>query len=39
MWDNLKKAIDLNTDMKKLLATDMEFGKYFADDRYNALIN
>jgi len=39
MWDNLKKAIDLNADMKKLLATDMEFGKYFADDRYTALIN
>ncbi len=38
MWDNLQKAIDLNADMKKVLATDMEFGKYFADDRYTALI-
>ena len=38
MWDNLKKAIDLNPDMKAVLATDMEFGKYFADDKFAALV-
>lgn len=38
MWDNLKKAIELNPDMKAVLATDMEFGKYYADDKFAALV-
>ncbi len=38
MWTGLRKAIEINPDLKEVLATDMVFGKYFEDDSFKALV-
>ena len=39
MWDNLTKAIDMKPELKEVLATDVLFLQYSADEKYQALVN
>ena len=38
MFKALESAVAKNADLKKLAATDMEFGKYFADSRFQSIV-
>jgi len=38
MWDNLTKAIEMKPELKEVLATDVLFLKYSADEKYQALV-
>lgn len=38
MYDNLQKVVDAKSEMKKTIATDMEFAKYFKDPKFEAIV-
>lgn len=38
MFKALESAVTAKPDLKKLAATDIEFGKYFADSKFQALV-
>jgi len=38
MLTNLKAAIDMNSAMKAYAKTDIEFGKFFTDEAFKALV-
>ena len=38
MYESLEKAVKLNPELKKTIATDMEFAKYFNEARFKEII-
>jgi len=38
MYESLEKAVKLNPELKKTIATDMEFAKYFNEARFKAIV-
>ena len=38
MFKALETAINVNPKLKKLAATDIEFGKYFADSKFQSIV-
>jgi len=38
MFKALETAVKVNPDLKKLAATDIEFGKYFADSKFKSIV-
>jgi len=38
MYESLEKAVKLNPELKKTIATDMEFAKYFNEPRFKEII-
>lgn len=38
MYDNLQKVVDAKPEMKKTIATDMEFAKYFNAPKFQAIV-
>jgi len=38
MYESLEKAVKMNPELKKTIATDMEFAKYFNEARFKAIV-
>jgi len=38
MFESLEKAVEMNPDLKAKIATDMEFAKYFENDRFKGIV-
>jgi tetratricopeptide (TPR) repeat protein len=38
MYESLEKAVAMNPDLKSKIATDMEFAKYFNEDRFREIV-
>jgi hypothetical protein len=38
MYESLEKVVQMNPEMKKTIATDMEFAKYFNEARFQEIV-
>jgi hypothetical protein len=39
LFDSLRAAVEYNPEMKAKAKTDLEFGKYFNDQRFTSIVN